>query len=142
LQIYTPEEVDMSSERLARVDAYMEQLVVDNQYPGIMTLAQRKGKVVHLGKYGLMDIEAGKPIQEDTIFRIYSQTKPVVSVAAMMLFEEGRLTLNDLVSRYLPSFATIKVETDSGLVEQQPEMTLYHLIAHTSGLGYHALLFE
>ena len=137
MKIHTPEEVGMSSKRLVRVDACIEEWVKDNQMPGIMTLAQRKGKVVHLGKYGLMDIEAGKPIQEDTIFRVYSQTKPIVSVAAMMLWEEGRLTLNDLVSQYIPSFATIKVNTDSGLVEQQPEMTLYHLITHTSGLDYY-----
>jgi len=142
MNIHTPEEVGMSSKRLERVDARMEELVKDNQMPGIMTLAQRRGKVVHLGKYGLMDIEAGKPIQEDTIFRIYSMTKPIVSVAVMMLFEEGRLTLNDLVSRYIPSFATIKVKTDSELVEQQSEMTLYHLITHTSGLDYHTKPFE
>jgi len=137
MKIYPPEEVGMSTERLARVDTYMEQLIKDNQYPGIMTLAQRKGKVVHIGKFGMMDIEAGKPMQEDAIFRIYSMTKPIISVAVMILFEEGRLTLNDLVSRYIPAFANIKVETVSGLIEQQPEMTLYHLITHTSGLGYH-----
>ena len=137
MKIHPPEEVGMSTKRLARMDVCMEALVKDNQIPGIMTLAQHKGKVVHLGKYGLMDIEAGKPMQEDTLFRIYSMTKPIVSVAVMMLFEEGRLMLNDTVSRYIPAFAKIKVETDSGLVEQDPAMTLYHLMNHTSGLGYH-----
>lgn len=142
MKIHSPEAVGMSSERLARIDSRMEELVTDNRYPGIMVLAQRKGKVVHLGKYGMMDIEGGRPMREDAIFRIYSMTKPIVSVAVMMLWEEGRLTLNDLVARYIPSFANIKVETNSGLIEQQPDMTLYHLITHTSGLGYHVLPFE
>ena len=84
MEIYSAEEVGMSSERLARISPIMEQFVKDNQMPGIMTLVQRKGKVVHLGKYGMMDIEAKKPMQEDALFRIYSMTKPIVSVALMM----------------------------------------------------------
>jgi CubicO group peptidase (beta-lactamase class C family) len=142
MEVYSPEDVGMSSERLARVEVIMEQFVKDNQFPGIMTLAQRKGKVVHLGKYGMMDIEAGKPMREDTLFRLYSMTKPIISVAVMLLFEEGRLTLNDLVSRYIPAFAKIKVDTGSGLVEPDPVITLYHLITHTSGLGYYTEPFE
>jgi len=142
MKIHTPEEVGMSSERLARLSNYMEQLTKDNQWPGIMTLLQRKGKVVHLGKHGLMDIEAGKPIQEDTIFRIYSMTKPIIAVAVMMLLERGNISLNDPVSLYIPSFARIKVDTDAGLVEQNPEMTLYHLMTHMSGLGYYGAPFE
>jgi len=141
MKIHPPEEVGMSSERLARLTNYMEQLTKDNQWPGIMTLVQRKGKVVHLGKHGLMDIEAGKPIQEDTIFRIYSMTKPVIAVAVMMLLEEGRVSLNDWVSDYIPSFAKVKVETEAGLVEQDLPVALYHLMTHTSGLGYYGAPF-
>ena len=82
----------------------MEAFVKDNQLPGIMTLVQRHGKVVHFGKFGLMDIEAGKPMQEDALFRIYSMTKPIVSVALMMLYEEGRFSLKDPVSKFIPAF--------------------------------------
>jgi CubicO group peptidase (beta-lactamase class C family) len=116
MQIDSPEAVGMSSERLARLSNHMAQLTADNQHPGIMTLIQRRGKVVHLGKHGLMDIEAGKPIAEDTIFRIQSMTKPIIAVAMLMLLEEGRLALNDPVARYIPSFAEIKVQTDAGAV--------------------------
>jgi CubicO group peptidase (beta-lactamase class C family) len=134
MQIHSPEAAGMSSERLARLASHMAQLTADNQHPGIMTLIQRKGKVVHLGKHGLMDIEAGKPIAEDTIFRIQSMTKPIIAVAVLMLLEEGRLALNDPVARYIPSFADIEVETDAGPVAQNPPISLYHLLTHTSGL--------
>ncbi|MCB0053632.1 MAG: beta-lactamase family protein, partial [Caldilinea sp.] len=101
----------------------------------------RKGKVVHYGAYGLMDIEAGKPMQEDTLFRIYSMTKPIVSVALMMLYEEGRFSLNDPVAKFIPAFAKTKVYAGSAplgltLVDQNPAMTLHHLLTHTAGLSY------
>ena len=134
MQIHSPEVVGMSSERLARLSNHMAQLTADNQHPGITTLIQRKGKVVHLGKHGLMDIEAGKPITEHTIFRIQSMTKPIIAVGVLMLLEEGRLALNDPVARYIPSFADIEVETDAGPVAQNPPLSLYHLLTHTSGL--------
>jgi CubicO group peptidase (beta-lactamase class C family) len=141
METYSAEEVGMSSERLARISPIMEQFVKDNQMPGIMTLVQRKGKVVHLGKYGMMDIEAKKPIQEDALFRIYSMTKPIVSVALMMLYEEGCFSLNDPVSKFIPAFSKTKVcagVTPLGLklVEQDPLITLHHLLTHTAGLSY------
>lgn len=141
MNISTPEEAGMSSERLARIATVMDDFVKDNRLPGIMTLLQRRGKIVHIGKFGLMDIEAGKPMQEDAIFRIYSMTKPITSVAIMMLLEEGRLSLNDPVAKYIPAFAKTKVCVGSSalglqLVEQEPVMTLYHLITHTAGLSY------
>lgn len=141
METYSAEEVGMSSERLARISPIMEQFVKDNQMPGIMTLVQRKGKVVHLGKYGMMDIEAKKPMQEDALFRIYSMTKPIVSVALMMLYEEGCFSLNDPVSKFIPAFSKTKVcagETPLGLklVEQDPLITLHHLLTHTAGLSY------
>jgi CubicO group peptidase (beta-lactamase class C family) len=131
-----PEDVGMSSERLARISALMEQYVKDNQMPGIMTLVQRKGKVVQFGKYGMMDIEVGKPMQENALFRIYSMTKPIVSVALMILFEEGRLSLNDPLSQYIPAFSQTKVDVDSNLVEPDPPIMIHHLLTHTAGLGY------
>jgi CubicO group peptidase (beta-lactamase class C family) len=136
MQIHSPEAAGMSTERLTRLSNHMVQLTADNQHPGIMTLIQRKGKVVHLGKHGLMDIEAGKPIAEDTIFQIRSMTKPIIAMAVLILLEEGRLALNDPVARYIPSFANIKVETDAGLVAQNPPLSLYHLLTHTGGLTF------
>ena len=141
MKTYSPEDVGMSSERLARISPLMEKFVKNNQLPGIMTLLQRKGKVMHFGRYGMMDIEAKKPMQEDALFRIYSMTKPIVSVALMMLFEEGRLSLNDPVSQYIPAFSKTKVYAGSTslspkLVEQDPVMTVHHLLTHTAGLSY------
>lgn len=141
MEIHAPEEVGLSSERLARIPAAMQQFVQDNQIPGILTLIQRRGKVVHLGKYGLMDIEAEKAMQEDALFRIYSMTKPIISVALMMLYEEGRFSLNDPVAQFIPAFSHTKVYagvTPLGLklVEQDPVITIHHLLTHTAGLSY------
>ena len=141
METHLPEDVGMSSDRLGRISPIMEQFVKDNQMPGIMTLVQRKGKVVHLGKYGMMDIEAGKPMQEDALFRIYSMTKPIVCVALMMLYEEGHFSLNDPVSKFIPAFSKTKVYAGSTplgptLVDQDPVITLHHLLTHTAGLSY------
>lgn len=97
--------------------------------------------MVYLGKYGLMDIEARKPMQEDALFRIYSMTKPIVCVALMMLYEEGHFSLNDPVSKFIPAFSKTKVyagATPLGLklVDQDPVITLHHLFTHTAGLSY------
>ncbi len=141
MDIYEPESVGIDSKRLGRLDAVMHDFVKDDQLPGIMTLVQRRGKVVHLGKYGKMDIAAGTPMQEDGLFRIYSMTKPITSVALMMLYEEGRFSLNDPVAHFIPAFKNTRVYDSVGatglkLVEQDPPMTLYHLLTHTSGLSY------
>jgi len=141
MQVYNPVDAGMDPKRLERIAPIMEGFVKDNQLPGIMTLVQRHGAVVHFGKYGLMDIEAGKPMQEDALFRIYSMTKPIISVALMMLFEEGRFSLKDPVSKFIPAFKNTKVFVEAQplgpkMVEQDPEMTLYHLLTHTSGLSY------
>lgn len=141
MKLHPPEDVGLSPARLKRIDTVMEDFVADNRLPGIITLIQRRGKIAHLGKYGLMDIEAGRPIQEDAIFRIYSMTKPIISVALMMLYEAGRLSLQDPVSTFIPAFGQTKVyagTTPLGLklVEQDPVMTVYHLLTHTAGLSY------
>src|SRR5579864_3868220 len=132
------EAAGMSSERLARIGPTMEAFVKDNRLPGIMTLVQRRGQIVHFGTSGLMNIEAGQPVAENNIFRIYSMTKPIVSVAAMMLLEEGRFRLNDPVANFIPAFAKTKVYAGQSalgfqLVDQQPVMTVHHLLTHTSG---------
>ncbi len=141
MEINRPEEVGMSTERLGRIAPVLEDFVKGDRLPGIMTLVQRKGKIVHFGKFGRMNIEARKPMQEDNIFRIYSMTKPIVSVAMMMLYEEGRFSLNGPVSKFIPAFAKTKVYAGSGavglkLVDQNPSITLHHLLTHTAGLSY------
>ncbi len=141
MQPTTPEDIGLSSQRLQCINTAMEDFVKNNQLPGILTLVQRHGKIAHLGKFGSMDIEAGKPMQEDTIFRIHSMSKPITSVAIMLLLEEGRLNLFDPVSKFIPAFAKTKVCVGSGvlglqLVDQQPLMNIHHLLTHTSGLSY------
>ncbi|MBI1279746.1 MAG: serine hydrolase [Anaerolineaceae bacterium] len=141
MQTTSPESVGLSSQRLTRITTYMEDLVRDNRLPGVLTLVQRHGKIAHFGKFGSMDIEAGKPMQEDAIFRIYSMTKPITSVAVMMLLEEGRFNITDPVANFIPAFAKTKVCVGSDvmglqLVDQQPAMNIQHLLTHTSGLSY------
>ncbi len=141
MHIHAPESAGMHPNRLGRIAPVMQEFVKDNQLPGIMTLIQRRGKVVHLGKYGMMDIAAGKPMQEDALFRIYSMTKPIVSVALMMLYEEGRFSLQDPVAKFIPAFAKTKVYAGAApmsprLVDPNPPPTLYHLLTHTAGLSY------
>jgi CubicO group peptidase (beta-lactamase class C family) len=119
----------------------MSTAVKDNRLPGILTLVQRRGEIVQQGCYGMMDIEADKPMQSDTIFRIYSMTKPIASVALMMLFEEGYFNLQDPVAQYIPAFAKTKVYESSTaigmrLVEQATPINIRHLLTHTSGLSY------
>ena len=141
MQTVRAEDAGMSSQRLGRIGPVMDDFVKDNRLPGIMTLVQRRGKIVHFSTSGMANIEASQPIQETNIFRIFSMTKPIVSVAAMMLLEEGRFRLNEPVSNFLPAFAKTKVYAGSGtlglqLVDQQPLMTVHHLLTHTSGLSY------
>ena len=138
---HTAEEVGISSLRLARIDDTMTKAVAGGRLPGIMTLLQRRGKVVHLGRYGWEDIAAQRPMREEALFRIYSMTKPIVSVALMMLLEEGRLRLQDPVAKYIPAFAKTRVYAGSGklgltLVDQNPPLTVHHLLTHTAGLSY------
>jgi len=140
------EEVGMSSQRLARIDDFVERHIKAHHFAGAVTLVARRGKVVQFRAYGMQDIAAGVPMAKDSIFRIYSMTKPVTSVAVMMLFEEGRFLLGDPVSKYLPEFEGIEVgveeidETtgDPVLRTAPPEraVTIRDLLRHTSGLTY------
>jgi CubicO group peptidase (beta-lactamase class C family) len=138
----SPESVGMSAERLHRLDSAMKRLVDDKQVAGLVTLAERHGKVVDFNAYGLLDVRKSDPVQKDSIFRIYSMSKPITGVAMMMLYEEGKWQLNDPVARYIPEFAHLKVYTgknDDGspkLVDAQRSMTMRELMTHTAGLGY------
>ena len=140
MKVYPAEEVGMSSERLGRVSDYLDAEVAENKLPGMIALAQRRGKLVHHSRHGLMDIEAGRPMEADALFRIYSMTKPVVSLALMMLHDEGRLQLHDPVAKYIPSIGKMKVfshVTDRApqFVGQDPPMTVFHLLTHMSGFN-------
>ncbi|MCZ6679929.1 MAG: serine hydrolase [Candidatus Poribacteria bacterium] len=137
----TPEDVGLSSTRLQRISPVMQRYVDDGKLAGVMTMVARRGKVVHFEKFGMMDIEGNKPMEFDTIFRIYSMTKPITSVAIMMLYEEGHFQLDDPVSEFIPAFKNMKVfngTTENGieLVNAKREMTIRDLLAHTSGLTY------
>lgn len=139
-----PEEVGLSSERLSRIDKLMEDYVAHKKVSGVVVLVARHGKVAYLKSIGMMDIEAGKPMQNDTVFRIASMTKPITATAIMMLYEEGRFLLNDRVSKYIPEFKNFKVlikpPKDAGeqpeTVPAKREITIHHLLTHTSGIGY------
>ena len=133
----TPEAVGMSAARLERIDPVMQSYVDRGVYAGVQTIVARRGIVVYEGQYGWRDKEAGAPMTADTLFRLYSMTKPIVSTALMMLFEEGRFHLIDPVARYVPAFADVKVlEADGSLVDPKRPIFVRDLLTHTSGLSY------
>ena len=131
-----PESVGLDSKKLQRVDTKMNDLVANEKLVGGIVMVARHGKVAHFGTYGLRDREKNLPMERDTIFRIYSMTKAITSVAALMLQEEGRLNLNDSISKYFPSLKNMKVLSKSGLIEPKREVTVADLLRHTSGLTY------
>lgn len=138
----TPESVGFSSERLARLDAAMEALVDNGKLPGVVTLLARHGKIVAVNAHGLKDVATGAPITEDTLFRMYSQTKPVTGVAMMILYEEGRWKLDEPVTKYIPEFAGLKVfkglDADGKPILEPiaRSATMRELMAHTAGFAY------
>lgn len=137
----TPEEVGFSVSRLSRIGTWMQGYIDQNKLAGTIAMVARCGKVAYLERFGMMDLEAAKSMQFDTIFRIYSMTKPIASVALMMLYEEGRFQLHDPVSKFIPEFADVKVfagATEAGfeLTELERETTIWHLLTHTAGLTY------
>ena len=136
-----PEAVGLSSERLERLSGAMQGMVDEGRVAGITTLVARHGKVAHFGAFGAQDREAGKPMAEDSIFRIYSMTKPITSVALMLLYEEGRFRLSDPVEKYIPEFKDLPVavgEDENGVVTEPADhpMTIRELMSHTAGLSY------
>jgi CubicO group peptidase (beta-lactamase class C family) len=133
-----PETVGMSARRLELVKPIMQSYVDRGVYAGIDTLIARRGKVVHAESFGWRDKEARSPMSSDTIFRLYSMTKPIICTALMTLFEEGRCRLVDPVAKYIPAFGRVKVlGTDGGLVDPARPVNLRDLMTHTSGLTYH-----
>ncbi len=144
----TPESVGMSGERLARIDRFLvERYVGAGKLPGAQLLVARDGRVVHQTLLGHADLEAGRPLREDAIVRIYSMTKPITSVAFMMLVEEGKVALDDPVHRFIPSWRNLGVYVGGGggLPGTPPgwltkptdaPMRMIDLLRHTSGLTY------
>jgi CubicO group peptidase (beta-lactamase class C family) len=137
LSYATPESVGMSSERLDRIAPVLNRYVDEGQLAGVVSMIARKGEIVHFEEYGVLDKENGRAIQKDSIFRIYSMTKPITTLAVMMLYEEGKLQLTDPVERYLPEFSNARVAGPGGaLVAPLRPMTIQMLMTHTSGLTY------
>jgi CubicO group peptidase (beta-lactamase class C family) len=142
----TPESVGLSSERLQRLRAVMQQYVDEGRVSGIVTYVARNGRVAHLEAFGKADVEAGRPMQRDTIFRIASQTKALTSVAAMMLVEEGKIGLADPVAKFVPAFekTTVALPPPPGAVAGSPvavvpakrPITIRDLLTHTAGISY------
>ncbi len=140
-EIIAPEEVGMSSKRLERIRPIMQGYVEQNKISGLSTMIARKGKLVHFEQVGQMDKESKKSMSDNTIFRIYSMTKPIVCVALMTLYEQGRFLLADPVAKFIPAFADLKVlecnETgESKEVDLACPLTIRSLLTHTSGLTY------
>jgi CubicO group peptidase (beta-lactamase class C family) len=136
-----PEEVGFSTERLARLDEKFNAYVTDNKMAGSVILVARKGKVVYNKAFGFRDKEAGAKMETSSIFRIASQTKAIVSAAIMMLQEEGKLLIEDPVSRFLPEYesTTVAVRREGGgydIVPAKRKMTIRELLTHTAGVGY------
>lgn len=140
----SPESVGFDSARLAKLDTYMQGVVAEGRVAGMTTLLARHGKVVSFKTYGKKSLNAGTPMTEDTIFRIYSMTKPITGVAMMILFEEGKWRLDDPVTRYIPEFKNLQVMTgvdEDGngtpvLVPMKRPPTMREIMSHTAGFGY------
>ncbi|MHA6792646.1 serine hydrolase domain-containing protein [Pseudonocardia bannensis] len=134
-------EVGFDADRLKRVDTHFRRYVDDGRLAGWTIAVARRGRVAHLSHYGSRDLEAGLSVEADTLWRIYSMTKPITSVAALMLYERGALELTDPVSRYIPSFADLRVyKAGSALnpatVPATEPVRVWHLLTHTAGLTY------
>jgi CubicO group peptidase (beta-lactamase class C family) len=135
-----PENVGMSSERLSRIHEAIQRHLDAGEISGAVTLVARRGRLVHFEAHGLMDIESKRPMQKDAIFRIASMSKPITGVAVMMMLEEGKLRMNDPVSKFLPEFKDPKVAIPRGtagefyVIPADRELTIRDLLTHTNGL--------
>ena len=134
-------EVGLDSGRLAHIDAHFADYVADGRLPGWLLTVRRHGRLAHVARCGSRDLEAGLPVTDDTLWRIYSMTKPVTSVGAMLLYEEGAVALTDPVSAFIPSFADVRVFVGGSdlrpvTVPATEPVRVWHLLTHTAGLTY------
>ena len=138
LPMAVPEEIGFSAERLESIRPMLQDYVDKENLPGFLTVVARRGKIVHFETVGMRDIENKKPVKPDTIFRIYSMSKPITSVAVMILYEEGHFQLDTPVSRFIPEFKNMKVynEDQTEISDAKNEITIKHLLMHTVGLTY------
>ncbi|HEY8574442.1 serine hydrolase domain-containing protein [Phenylobacterium sp.] len=138
----SPEAVGFDSQRLKKLDAYMAKVVADGRVAGMTTLLARHGKIVSYNTYGNKSLATGEPMSKDTIFRIYSMTKPITGVAMMILFEEGKWRLDDPVTKFVPEFKNLKVVKridGNGRMELEDMArppTMREIMSHTAGFGY------
>ncbi|MDT8914603.1 serine hydrolase domain-containing protein [Amycolatopsis sp. PS_44_ISF1] len=136
-----PAEAGFDRGRLHRIDRHFDRYVDDGRLPGYLAVVSRHGRIVHVAAHGHRDLEAGAPVETDTIWRIFSMSKPITSVAAMTFVEEGLIDLTDPISRWLPEFAGPRVHTKGSALAPVTEpatepIRLWHLLTHTSGLTY------
>jgi CubicO group peptidase (beta-lactamase class C family) len=136
-----PAEVGLDPDRLQRIGRHFARYVDDGKLPGWLITVSRYGRLAYLATYGSRDVEAGLAAETDTVWRLYSMTKPVTSVAAMMLYEQGGFELNDPVSRFIPSFADVRVYSGGSdlrlvTVPATEPVRIWHLLTHTAGLTY------
>jgi len=139
MEMVVPETLGLDSERLGRINRVMQGYVDQGRLPGAITVVARRGEIAYAECVGWMDLEAKKPVRLDTLYPIFSMTKPVTSVALMMLYEEGHFQLFDPVSRFIPEFKDVQVyvKTVEGTPEftnPEREITIHHLLTHTAGL--------
>ena len=136
-----PEEVGLSSPRLARISQWMRQWVDSGRLPGLLVAVVRDDRLAWFETCGYRDVEAGRAVEPNTLYRLYSMTKPITTVAALILYEEGRFQLDDPIAKYIPAFAETKVfaHGDVESFETEPlarPITVHDLMTHTSGLTY------
>jgi CubicO group peptidase (beta-lactamase class C family) len=140
LPLASPEEIGLSSARLARLGAVMRGEIERGRVPGAVALIARRGRLGFFDSFGQRDAASGAPMRTDAIFRIYSMTKPITSVAAMILWEEGKFLLGDPIAKYLPELSDLEVAVErGGQIERVPlerDLTIQDLLRHTSGLTY------
>ncbi len=139
-----PEDVGFSADRLTRIGAQIEYAIDERQIAGAVAMVARDGRVAYFERFGMADIDDGEAMQIDTLFRLASMTKPITSLAVMMLYEEGHFLLNDPVSRYLPELAepdviVMDANGEYGTEPAQAEISIHDLLTHTSGIGYRFL---
>jgi CubicO group peptidase (beta-lactamase class C family) len=134
LEQVEPESVGFSSERLKKIDEFLQENLDKGWHAGYVSIVARHGKIVHYNSMGQYGIDNAKPMDKDAIFRIFSMTKPVTAVAAMILYEEGAFQLRDPVAMYLPEFAEQKIWRDGELVTPRSAMTIEQLLTNTAGM--------
>ncbi len=136
LPVAAPESVGLTSAGLERVDSAMSAYVSSAKLPGIVVAVARNGRLAHWMAFGKRSLEHNDPMERDDLFRIYSMTKPVTTAAMMLLVEEGKVRLDDSVSKYIPAFAGVKVWSRGGPRQPRRAITIRDLLQHTSGLTY------